>query len=112
MLPQFYSTLIFRYEEGILFLCSVLYAWYSTFILWKCVPIKLTVKNLPPRNAAVPRRRLVDVEVICEHAAEAVAMTSEHTTRWLDERLATPKVKAWKISLQELTLPATYTSLT
>lgn len=57
LLPQFFSILIFRCEEGILFLCSVLYAWYIPFILWKCVPIKLTVKNLPPRNAALLTRR-------------------------------------------------------
>jgi len=81
--PSFLSILIFRCEEGILFLCSVLYAWYITlhyitlhyitFILRKCVPIKLTMKNVSPRTATLLRRRPADVEVICEHAAEADA---------------------------------------
>jgi len=71
--PNFFSTLIFRCEEGILFLCSVLYAWYITFILRKCVPIKLTVQNLPPSNAALLTRRPAMWRLICEYAAEAAA---------------------------------------
>jgi hypothetical protein len=79
-------------------------------MLWKCVPINLTVKNLPPRNAALLRRRPADMQVICDYAAETVANVRcpMNTTRWLGERLRTPKVKQWKKRLHKLTLPATY----